>query len=269
MIVYQLLNTVNNKSYIGQHQGENISDRWDNNFTGANTHLSSANDKYGSSVFRREILNNCSSHEEMNNLERLWILVLRTYDPEFGYNQTMGGEGYPNHNGTVWITDGKSNKRILPTDAIPDNWGLGKIIQVTEKFLKAAITNIAKAREAYRLKPNKKNPKLSNLIWITNGIENKRQPKGSPLPDKWRPGRIHTVEVKELLISSIARARTFQTPESYKQRGKKLQGQIWINDGNTNKKIPGNTAIPKGWSRGRANFVYPSTRKSRKKKKKD
>src|SRR5208282_6684763 len=94
MIVYLLLNTVNNKGYVGKHKGNTISTRWREDLSGGhNVHLENARKKYGWKIFSIEILNICSSKEEMNNLERLWILALRTYDPDYGYNMTYGGEG--------------------------------------------------------------------------------------------------------------------------------------------------------------------------------
>src|SRR5208282_2391337 len=93
MIVYLLLNTINNKGYVGKHKGSTISTRWREDLVGGNSHLEGARKRYGAGVFRREILNRCSSQDEMNNLERLWILTLRTYDPDYGYNKTFGGDG--------------------------------------------------------------------------------------------------------------------------------------------------------------------------------
>ena len=71
MIVYLLLNTVNNKCYVGKHVGNSISTRWRADLSGGHSaHLESARKKYGWQVFRQEILNICSSQEEMNNLEQ-------------------------------------------------------------------------------------------------------------------------------------------------------------------------------------------------------
>lgn len=92
MIVYLLLNTLNNKGYVGQHKGNAIFTRWPKNLRGGNPHFNNAVNEYGHEIFSREILNTCTSQEEMSNLEKLWILTLRTYDPEFGYNKTFGGE---------------------------------------------------------------------------------------------------------------------------------------------------------------------------------
>ena len=93
MIVYLLLNTVNCKGYVGQHKGDSISGRWNKQLDGANTHLHAAKEKYGVRAFTREILGVVTTQEELTHLEKLWILTLRTYDPDYGYNMTKGGEG--------------------------------------------------------------------------------------------------------------------------------------------------------------------------------
>jgi hypothetical protein len=61
--------------------------------TGANKHLTSSCRKYGVDSFKIEVIGFASTQEELNNLEKLWIITLRSYDPEYGYNKTYGGEG--------------------------------------------------------------------------------------------------------------------------------------------------------------------------------
>lgn len=161
MIVYLLLNTINNKSYVGKHKGNSIETRWDRCLDGANNHLKAAKNKYGVDVFSREILNYCSSEEEMNNLERLWILTLRTYDPNFGYNMTYGSEGK---------------------------------IHTSETKMK-----MSKVRKGRKLHPNTRKAQLASVIgstWITNGVENKHLKKDSTIPVGWFAGQSETMRRK-------------------------------------------------------------------------
>jgi hypothetical protein len=94
MIIYQIINTVNFKSYIGQHKGTKVSTRWTKKLTGGNAHFASAVAKYGWKAFEIQIRNFCTSQEEMDNYEKLWIISLGTYDPKFGYNMTFGGDAF-------------------------------------------------------------------------------------------------------------------------------------------------------------------------------
>jgi group I intron endonuclease len=56
------------------------------------TRLARAIRKYGEESFTLEILSSASSPEELNKLETLWIVVLNSINPEFGYNMTFGGD---------------------------------------------------------------------------------------------------------------------------------------------------------------------------------
>lgn len=94
MVVYALINNVNLKCYVGQSKHNNLSKRWNRRMTQVppNGHFRNAVKKYGPEAFTREILARCSTSEECDNLERLWIAVLRTYDRKFGYNIKFGGK---------------------------------------------------------------------------------------------------------------------------------------------------------------------------------
>lgn len=93
-IIYCFVNMVNNKVYVGQHVGnsKSIWTRWYRDLRGGNPHFASAVEMYGIEMFRGEILAYCYSQEELDNIETLWIITLCTYNPEYGYNMTYGGE---------------------------------------------------------------------------------------------------------------------------------------------------------------------------------
>lgn len=94
MIVYLLLNQVNGKGYVGQHNGYDLSKRWNKYFSnyGTNCHLSAAIRKYSAAVFSRHILCYCSCQQELDLLEQYWIAILQTQNPKFGYNMMGGGK---------------------------------------------------------------------------------------------------------------------------------------------------------------------------------
>lgn len=93
MIVYELRNEKNGKSYIGQHSGYDLSKRWNRTLTnnGTNVHLGAAVKKYGADAFSRRILCYCSCQQELDLLEQFFILIFQTNNPKFGYNMTAGG----------------------------------------------------------------------------------------------------------------------------------------------------------------------------------
>ena len=97
MFVYLITNLVNLKYYVGRTKRKNIFDRWYEHIKCSpeeGFQLHRAIHKYGPNSFCIEILAVCSSLKELANTEQLWILSLRSYDREIGYNLTLGGEGY-------------------------------------------------------------------------------------------------------------------------------------------------------------------------------
>lgn len=50
--------------------------------------------KYGVSAFSVQELASGLSEEQADNLERVWIILLQSHLSDFGYNLTLGGEGY-------------------------------------------------------------------------------------------------------------------------------------------------------------------------------
>jgi group I intron endonuclease len=92
MLVYLLLNSCNAKCYVGQTRYNSLNKRWRPSLkNSANSYLKAAVKKHGPEAFQRQVLAECSTQAEADNLERLWIAVLRTYDRKCGYNIQRGG----------------------------------------------------------------------------------------------------------------------------------------------------------------------------------
>lgn len=89
MIIYKTINLINKKFYIGQDSNNNP------DYLGSGLLLKRAIKKYGKENFKKEILCECSSKEELNQKEIYWINQLKP-----NYNITIGGIGgdtYTNH----------------------------------------------------------------------------------------------------------------------------------------------------------------------------
>ena len=65
--VYKTTNLINNKIYIGQHKVNN--DKFDEKYFGSGVYLKEAINKYGIENFKCEILEWCSTEEELDNRE--------------------------------------------------------------------------------------------------------------------------------------------------------------------------------------------------------
>lgn len=95
--IYKITNLTNNKVYIGQSV-DILNKRWPlhvcllNNGTHDNIHLQNAWNKYGENNFEFSIIIRCEQIE-LNDYEKHYISLYKSYNPEFGYNLTLGGEG--------------------------------------------------------------------------------------------------------------------------------------------------------------------------------
>ena len=95
--IYMIKNMVNSKIYIGQ--AVDIERRWVEHKRGLrgnknkpNEHLQRAWNKYKEDNFEFTVICECDENQ-LNTKEIDYIAKLKTYDPDFGYNKTYGGEG--------------------------------------------------------------------------------------------------------------------------------------------------------------------------------
>ena len=113
-LIYKITNTINNKIYIGKHQTDNK----DDDYMGSGKILKRAIEKYGIDKFKKEILFECNSLEEMNVKEAEivndeFITRLDTYNVKLG---GQGGFDYINTK-TSWNGFKYLNKNKLNNNA--------------------------------------------------------------------------------------------------------------------------------------------------------
>jgi group I intron endonuclease len=88
MIIYKITNLINNKIYIGQHNGKRKS------YFGGGKLLKLAIEKYGKTNFKKEILVDLDcSQKQIDELERQYISNYNSTDKNIGYNIQKGGFG--------------------------------------------------------------------------------------------------------------------------------------------------------------------------------
>lgn len=93
-IIYQITNKVNGKIYVGMHQTRNL----DDGYMGSGLAIGKAIEKYGLENFKKEILCECSSFDEMNKKEAE-IVNSEFVAREDTYNLSVGGTyGWENVN---------------------------------------------------------------------------------------------------------------------------------------------------------------------------
>ena len=90
-IIYKITNLINNRYYIGRHAAKNI----DDGYMGSGIGIKNAISKYGRKNFKKEILAEATSQEELWKLEEQYVTKEVVDDP-LSYNQVGGGKSYLN-----------------------------------------------------------------------------------------------------------------------------------------------------------------------------
>lgn len=87
--IYKLTNLINGKIYVGKRKGSEI----DEKYWGSGSKIKLAIREFGTSNFKREILEWCSTNDILKAREKYWIKSLNARDDLVGYNVKKGGEG--------------------------------------------------------------------------------------------------------------------------------------------------------------------------------
>lgn len=97
MLVYKATNRTNGKVYIGKTV-RTLQGRWREHVRLSNlnlgcSYLGAAIRKYGVHAFELEGISEVNSREELSRLEKFYIQQYKSYQKQFGYNLTLGGDG--------------------------------------------------------------------------------------------------------------------------------------------------------------------------------
>lgn len=111
MIIYQLISP-SNKSYIGK-TSQPLEKRWNQHlrFKDGGFAIHSSLRKYGPEYFVVQELSKAATEEQLTNLEKVWIILLQSANPEYGYNLTWGGDG-GSHNDASKAKISKAQKGV-------------------------------------------------------------------------------------------------------------------------------------------------------------
>ena len=161
--IYKITNKVNNKIYIGQ-TSRSIEIRWkehlrhafEPNSAGYNSHFYKSIRKYGVSNFTVDIVEKCDNNL-MSKREIFWIDFYNSFNPEYGYNLTRGGEG------TRSIDYEEVYKRYDSGESVAE-------ISINMNISRSNLTQILKGYENYNAKIN-----------IERGHQYMSKTKGTPV----------------------------------------------------------------------------------------
>jgi len=116
-IIYKTTNLINHKTYIGIHQTENIND----GYIGSGLHFLRAVKKYGKNNFKREILEFCSSYDELIEKEKIYVNE-EWVNNKNNYNIKTGGQ-------SSGILSEESKKKISET--LKEKYTNGELVAKT------------------------------------------------------------------------------------------------------------------------------------------
>jgi hypothetical protein len=211
-LIYKITNLINNKIYIGQHVTTNIND----DYMGSGDHIKNAIKKYGIENFKKEIIAECSSFEEMNDLEKELVNQDFVNSPNT-YNHSIGGSyGWKN------CLKYKSEEEIY----------------AIRKNASDAIAKLLKDPE-YRKQHAEK---------ISNGLKQYWKENGHNWIDK-----SHSEETKRKM-SETHKLNKHQKGEKNSQFGKCWIYNLELKENKSIKKEELNDWIDKGWTKGRKIF---------------
>ena len=210
-LIYKITNLINNKIYIGQHVTTNIND----DYMGSGDHIKNAIKKYGIENFKKEIIAECSSFDEMNDLEGELVNQDFVNNPNT-YNHAIGGTyGWKN------CLKYKSEEEV----------------QNIRKHAGDAIINLMKNPE-YRKQHVEK---------ISNGL------KEAGFDPRTFLGKTHSEETKRKM-SETHKRNNHQKGEKNSQFGKCWIYNLELQENKSIKKDELNNWLEKGWIKGRKYF---------------
>lgn len=141
MIIYEAINKINGKKYIGQ-TSKKLEERIKGHIKQSKSenihYFQRAIRKYGVENFEWRIICQCSSLEEANELEMFYIAKHETSNPEKGYNETVGGSG------VVGNTLTEEKKRQI-----------SEAVKTSEKFIKFCKSENATIKKSETMKGRK------------------------------------------------------------------------------------------------------------------
>lgn len=156
MIVYQLMSP-SGKSYVGK-TAFSLAKRFKEHCaikTGGFA-INAAIRKHGKKSFLVQELSVADTNEQASNLEKLWIILLQSYDPRKGYNETFGGDGVmqgrhltPEHKAA--ISRGNSGKKFTSEHRLKISLNRRGENQVCHKLTEQQVKEIRAKHIPYKV----------------------------------------------------------------------------------------------------------------------
>lgn len=132
MVIYKTTNLINGKFYVGKDEKNN------SEYLGSGKILRLAIKKNGVENFKKEIIENCKTREELNEREKHWINILSA--TTLGYNIADGGTGGKTKFNTIHVYQYNKDGSFIK------EWVSAAEIERVLKFDQSAITKACKGK---------------------------------------------------------------------------------------------------------------------------
>ncbi len=220
--IYKIKNIINNKIYIGQSCS--IKNRWNihiNNLLNnkhINYHLQQSWNKYGKDCFEFSIIEECKE-ERLNEREIYWIDHYKSYDSNFGYNMTYGGEGgKPTEETRKKISDklkiswsNLSDKKQEVSERMKEQW--------KDENYKNKMSNTISHNMKLKWQDNEYKEKTSNKLKEVLSTEEYKKGASIRSKERW-----DNKEYKSKMINTI---HNFSSTTEFKEKCKKASLEMW------------------------------------------
>ena len=203
--IYKITNKINGKFYIGSHKTKNL----DDNYMGSGKYLKYAQEKYGISNFKKEILYVFDNPKDMY-IKEAEIVNEDFISTENTYNLKVGGYGgfdYINENNLNWTLEKNRSisgfKQFTPEERLVYSSLGGKArndinfgARIKKTYPDGTFTGRFHSDETKKAIGEKNSMNQSNeknsqfgTMWITNGVCNRKIKNYQPIPVGWNKGR--------------------------------------------------------------------------------
>lgn len=179
MQIYKITNLLNKKIYIGKDTTN------DKNYFGSGLLIKRSIEKFGINNFKKEILEECETNEELCEKEKKWIEVFNSTNLDIGYNISGGGDGgdvisnHPNKENILKkISEtmktkkfSEKHKQNLSENHYSSKYRIGKtyIEMYGDEKAKLYIDKLKLARKKYNNQKDRLGEKYDNYILKLKG----------------------------------------------------------------------------------------------------
>ena len=147
--IYLIRNTLNNKVYVGFTSANPIIKRWQQHkkvarglgngsvyYKKVAYYIHYAINKHGIDNFVFSVITTCTSLQDAAHLEKFWIKFFNSADKNYGYNETLGGEG----NIPTEITREKKRQKMIENrdngkNPLPTNLTRSNVLEIKKLLI--------------------------------------------------------------------------------------------------------------------------------------